>query len=321
MVILIGQDGIDTTITKIIECFEYLKFKDYIYINQYDLYERKFKLDLRKMEMIVDERRIDLSKHHTTFLWKIIREKDFDKSNLSIYECLIKESEDVYTNLIEVLSTKSYINNLQSSLVPKFKQLMVAEQSGLLVPTTYLTNSKQTLKELAHQSSTYITKCFNSYPIQIQKQRFLNYTVTIEKEELQEVQDHFFPSIIQEQIEKEIEIRTIYFYGKCYSVAIFSQSNNNTKVDYRNYDTENPNTLVSYQLPKDIEEKVTKFMNKLNLNFGSIDFIKNKENGNYIFLEVNTMGQFDGISNVMNINIHMMLAQKLISLSNYDKQQ
>ena len=315
MVILIGQDGIDNTITKIIECFEYLKFKNYIYINQYNLYEREFKLDLNKMEMTVDERVINLAENHATFLWKIIRKKDFDNSNLSINECLIKESEDVYFNLIEVLTTKCYINNLQSSLVPKFKQLMVANQQGLLIPSTYLINCKKELEGFLNQPFNFITKCFNSYSLDINKRRFLNYTATIEKKDLKGIQSYFFPSIIQNQIEKEIEIRTIYFYGKCYSVAILSQTNIKTKVDYRNYDTETPNTLVAYKLPREIETRVSKFMKTLKLNFGSIDFIKNKTDGSYVFLEVNTMGQFEGISNVFNVNVHMKIAQKLINLS------
>jgi len=74
-------------------------------------------------------------------------------------------------------------------------------------------------------------------------------------------------------------------------MAIFSQSDAKTKVDFRNYNDEKPNRMVPYKLPCDIEKKIDVFMKKINLNNGSIDFILTEKN-EYFFLEVNPAGQY-----------------------------
>ena len=45
--------------------------------------------------------------------------------------------------------------------------------------------------------------------------------------------DTFYPSLIQEEIEKVYEVRVFYLKGKCYAMAIFSQKNEKTQLDYR----------------------------------------------------------------------------------------
>ena len=48
-------------------------------------------------------------------------------------------------------------------------------------------------------------------------------------------------------------------------MAIFSQSNEQTKVDFRKYDEEKPNKCEPFQLPKTIEENLKKVFKELNL--------------------------------------------------------
>src|SRR5690606_41647080 len=62
------------------------------------------------------------------------------------------------------------------------------------------------------------------------------------------------------------------------------------------------NRTVAFNLPSDIENKLTKLMNVLSLNFGSIDMIVSK-NREYYFLEVNPVGQFGMVSFPCNYNI------------------
>lgn len=74
-------------------------------------------------------------------------------------------------------------------------------------------------------------------------------------------------------------------------MAIFSQNDIQTNLDFRRYNKDIPNRNVPFQIPKDLEKKLAKLMLELGLNSGSIDMIYTNEK-KYIFLEVNPVGQF-----------------------------
>jgi hypothetical protein len=52
-------------------------------------------------------------------------------------------------------------------------------------------------------------------------------------------------------------------------------------------------------------------MESINLNTGSLDFIKSSKDSNYYFLEVNPSGQFGMTSNPCNYNLHEKIANYL----------
>ena len=66
-----------------------------------------------------------------------------------------------------------------------------------------------------------------------------------------------------------------------------------------------------FKLPDDIEEKLDKLYKKLDLNTGSADFIVDKE-GNYVFLEINPVGQFQMTSLPCNYNLEQKIANYLV---------
>jgi len=121
----------------------------------------------------------------------------------------------------------------------------------------------------------------------------------------------FFPSLFQEEVKKKYELRIFYFLGEFYSSAIFSQGNNKTEVDFRNYDKEKPNRVVPYQLPIDLGQKLKTLMDELNLETGSIDMIVTPEK-KYVFLEVNPIGQFNQVSIPCNYFLEKKIADYLL---------
>lgn len=70
--------------------------------------------------------------------------------------------------------------------------------------------------------------------------------------------------------------------GVFHSMAMFTQRNQKTTIDYRNYDFEYPARRVPYDLPKSIEKKIDALMRELGLNTGSIDMIYTVNN-EYVF--------------------------------------
>lgn len=201
--------------------------------------------------------------------------------------------------------------------VSKIKMLVKANDLKISIPQTFIVNNKRDLIDVYRDLGfKAIFKSIGDIrPIKLNGTNYLPLTSRLSHEVIQQLPSFFIPSLIQEEIEKEFEIRTFYLDGKFYSAAIFSQLNDQTSIDFRNYDSETPNRCVPYHLPKRIEEKLHDLMVILKLNTGSIDLIKSKD-GKFYFLEINPSGQFGFISSPCNFNIEYEIATYLKKLYN-----
>jgi glutathione synthase/RimK-type ligase-like ATP-grasp enzyme len=93
-------------------------------------------------------------------------------------------------------------------------------------------------------------------------------------------------------------------------MAIFSQKNPKTLVDSRKIDLSAPNRSVPFKLPVDVKSKLSKVLRELKLNTGSIDMLVSTSN-DYIFLEVNPIGQFGMVSRPCNYPIEQNISNLL----------
>jgi D-alanine-D-alanine ligase-like ATP-grasp enzyme len=93
-------------------------------------------------------------------------------------------------------------------------------------------------------------------------------------------------------------------------MAIFSQKDKTTTIDFRNYNSEIPNRTVPFILPENIKKGLIELTKKIGINSGSIDMIVTPEN-DYIFLEVNPVGQFGMTSYPCNYNLEKRIAEFL----------
>ena len=83
--------------------------------------------------------------------------------------------------------------------------------------------------------------------------------------------------------------------------------------DFKNYDHAKPNKVLPYTLHSSLQEQLKTLMNKTRLDSGSFDIILTPES-EYIFLEVNPIGQFQWLSRNCNYFLEKELAELLIKL-------
>ena len=228
---------------------------------------------------------------------------------------LDKESDDLIDFIYYQVYNNCKINigkpifNLNKLIVNE-----VAKKCELKIPSFKIVNNNNQIVSFKENKSGLISKAIsNGIYNTIDNHRFYSYTELIE-DELVNIDDNssFFPSLIMEKIEKKSEIRTFYLDGHFYSMVIFSQASNQTKVDFRKYNTQKPNKTEPYKIPKSIENKLEKLFNELKLNCGSIDLIVDT-NGDYIFLEINPVGQYGMVSEPCNYNLDKKIAKYLIN--------
>lgn len=208
------------------------------------------------------------------------------------------------------LNSLRTINNYSNSDVNKLIVSDIARSLEIKTPNDYLVNSKKELNKLiVEKNQEFITKSICGNPVLLFNNFTLfNYTQKINLEKIET--DNFALSLIQNYIEKKYELRIFYLEKSCYTMAIFSQNDSQTAVDFRSYNKVKPNRTVPYKLPYEIEQKLIHLMDKLDLNCGSIDMIVDKNN-EYVFLEVNPIGQFGMVSTPCNYNLESIIGKYL----------
>lgn len=222
----------------------------------------------------------------------------------------------------EFISLKEYIFNSLYQTTPinlgkplfnlnRLSVLDIARRNNLKVPNyEVITNGEQLIATRQSLGKSVTKAISNGVQWESEDSRFYTYTELIEEHFYEKnLNSTYFPSLITGLIEKELEIRTFYIDGSFFSMAIFSQSDKKTSIDFRKY-TNNRNE--PFNLPENIQENLKNIFAELQLNCGSVDLILDK-NGDYIFLEINPVGQYAMTSLPCNYNLDRKIANYLLN--------
>jgi len=208
------------------------------------------------------------------------------------------------------LKEKTYsVNTYSDIFVNKLTLLDKAKEIGLKIPETLITTNKSNALEFIKKHESIISKpIYNGFNFTIKDANFYFHTLLINADDIKNLPVKFYVTKFQALISKSFELRIFYLEGKFYASAIFSQNDEQTKVDFRNYNEDKPNRVLPYKLPKDLQIKLTKLMNEIEMKSGSIDIIVTKS-GEYVFLEVNPIGQFTQVSLPCNYYLEKEVAK------------
>lgn len=230
--------------------------------------------------------------------WKLPNKTNDKESFLMILNAFVNQNK-----------TNFWINKPMDMFIGKGAQLQTAYSCGFKIPNTVITMNKEAIKAFLLENERSIIKLNNITSDKIKNNK-LNYTQLLTTKDIDSLEINE-PCIIQEYIDKEIEIRTFFLDGNCHSMAIFSQNDDRTKIDYRNYNFNQPNRNVPIKLPEKIEDQILLLMKKLEMNSGSLDIILTPK-GEFVFLEVNPVGQFEMVSYPCNYQLEKKVANLLI---------
>jgi ATP-GRASP peptide maturase of grasp-with-spasm system len=192
----------------------------------------------------------------------------------------------------------------------------LASAVGLRIPHYVIATQKESLgRFLTDHENGCITKSIGeTFFAQVSDGFVVSYTEPAGKADLQQYGDDTMPVLLQNKVDKKYELRIFYLNGVCHSSAIFSQNDKQTAVDFRKYNYAKPNRTVPFALPAAVAEKIHLLMQQLKLKTGSIDMLVDRQ-GEYIFLEVNPVGQFGMVSEPCNYFLEQKVAQFLAAAS------
>jgi len=238
-------------------------------------------------------------------------QQNFDSEYLNNY--LLTENESLMEYIHYTFDKMESINNFATRDVNKLQVLDLCNKFKILTPNFMVSGNKGALLDFYNKEKNIISKPLNSPLSVYDSDNFIHlaYTTEIDVNDINELPDEFVPTFFQKNIIKDYEIRCFYLDGDFYAMAIFSQKNKRTEVDFRNYDNSKPNRLNPYQFPKSYQKKIKQLLDHIGLNCASFDVVSSKEDHQYYFLDLNPIGQFGMVSNPCNYNLEKALALNL----------
>lgn len=164
-------------------------------------------------------------------------------------------------------------------------QLAVAQDVGLEIPPTLITNDPESARRFSaeHGLENTIYKTFSGTLNAWRETRLLR------QEELGMLDSvSLAPVIFQEYVPAALDLRVTMIDGEVFAAAIHSQETP-YKVDYRMHMDETP--VEPYVLPEPIVDRLRLLMRRLGLVYGAID-LRLTPDGRFVFFEVNPSGQW-----------------------------
>ncbi|MEH6415461.1 hypothetical protein [Pseudomonas sp. CGJS7] len=175
----------------------------------------------------------------------------------------------------------------------KAAQLKVAVDIGLTTPSTLISNDPAAIRAFFHEhGGKLIYKPMTGASWVSEEKSLATYTAAISEELLgNDASLSNAPGIYQPLLDKSYELRVTVMGRTVIAAQIKSQNSGGYLVDWRANDFDQAMGYTRYQLPEAIERGCLALMDRLGLVFGCIDFVVTPA-GEYVFLEVNEMGQF-----------------------------
>lgn len=196
----------------------------------------------------------------------------------------------------------------------KPRQLLKAVEIGFNVPDGVITNDFEDIAPLAERAGI-IGKPLKSSLVSEEGPGSVVFTSAIK--ELREAERSAIsvcPAIYQVEIQKDCDVRVTVVGNKAFAAAIHSQGTEVSRVDWRR--GSNPDLVHQpIPLPPKVVEMCIHLVRALDLRFGAIDLIRDKE-GEFWFLECNPNGQWAWIENRTALPITAAIVDELERIAN-----
>jgi hypothetical protein len=191
-------------------------------------------------------------------------------------------------------------------------QLSIANTLGLIVPRTTITNEPAAaLRFYEECGGRIITKTAASiFQMHAPDGRRLMPTHPIRRRDMANFRGlGLAPMILQEYVPKRAELRVTIVADQVFAALIDSQASARTQHDWRHYDHD-AIAYLPHQLPPQVEEACLRLLAYFGLRYGAIDFVLTPD-GEYVFLELNPVGQWAFVQDLAGLPIAQALAEDL----------
>ncbi len=230
--------------------------------------------------------------------------------------CISESKKNLY-NCLKLFEHAHWIDALHKTKEAenKLKQLKLAEELNIRIPATLISNNKTDIIDFFHNNNKkIITKLQQAISYNMSGEGASFKTSRVSEQDLIENEGmHLCPMIFQEEIEKQEEYRVIYVDGCFFTGGIKPFQSGEYLVDIKNTSQKMAKWFKA-DIPDDLKDKLHKLMSGLEITFGAIDVLKSVNN-EYVFLEVNPVGEWGMLEKELDMPIAKHIALSLLKKS------
>ena len=236
-----------------------------------------------------------------------------DEVSLQELNYLRNEITYILEGIYKVLRNKYWLNDVYSirEAENKIYQLQMAQEVGFRIPISLISNeSEQVYNQIRKNNNDCIIKPIKSGNMKDAKHPKVVFTTKLSDEQIENNERiESFPIFIQENINKQFDLRITVIGNNVYTAQIHSQLDKDSEVDWRKGQQilEHSN----HELPNEIVGMCIELTKKMKLNYSAIDMILDKR-GNYIFLEINPNGQWAWIEKRLDFPLSKRIVDMLL---------
>lgn len=235
-----------------------------------------------------------------------------EQMDAGIYDFCLRENRAALLGGLITQKEARWMSSPDAIWKAEFKpyQLRVAQDIGFKIPKTIISNDPSAIRRAFDDFDLMIVKPARSGHFWQGSEEYSVYTSVVTSTEMASVEEtRWMPSIYQEFVPKQYDIRVICVGDELFAAAIHSQNDPAAVVDWRKTnDPYLPHSRI--ELPEIVAGKLRLLMRRLNLQFGCIDLVLTPA-GEYVFLEVNPSGQWLWLDDQLNLGISRAVADWL----------
>ncbi|HWB36436.1 MAG TPA: hypothetical protein VHA75_10480 [Rugosimonospora sp.] len=222
-----------------------------------------------------------------------------------------RESVAALRAVLALAGAARWVNRPEANRAAEHKlvQLAVAAGAGLRTPETVVTNDpREAARFHAGHRGGVVVKSLGP-PYLDHAERTQVYTSRVRPEHLDFLADvAYAPVLLQERIDKRLEIRVTVVGQRVLAASIDSQTSPVTRDDWRR-DVFLARHAV-HALPDDVVERCLRVVRHFGLVFAAVDLILTP-GGEYVFLELNPNGEWDWIEAMTGLPLAAALTDVL----------
>lgn len=203
------------------------------------------------------------------------------------------------------IRNKLWINKLRNAQIAenKFYQYEIAKNCFFNIPSQIVSNDINEIKYFIKNNGECVVKTLAQEFYKDKDNIFKGlYVNKINLDDLKTFHEEENPILLQKYYDKLYEIRYTVVGNEHFACRIDSQLSTKANIDWRRYDIANTPHKILSEIPNNMKDKIDKFMKQLGLSYGALDFIITKNN-EWIFLEINSFGQWLWIEDLTGLDI------------------
>jgi hypothetical protein len=189
-----------------------------------------------------------------------------------------------------------------------------ARALGFEVAPTVFTNDPKEFLDLYRDQAGHLIHKINSR-LMLRARRgteFMRLTTPVSHRDVAHAESvSLSPIVFQSYVPKRLEVRATVVGDRVFAAEIHSQQSNRSHFDWRRYDLA-ATPHFPHELPKALAERCVQLVRQSGLNYGTIDLILTPED-RYIFLELNSAGEYAWIERVTGLPISAAIADFLMA--------